>query len=89
MVVLTAPWFAAVAGFMAGLQPAGVEWRWFSFHPLLMTLGFVGMMVGASVMHIHNISAKSNCYHDHYDKQSNNKVDLSHFVVYIDLRQME
>ena len=44
-VVLTAPWFAAIAGFMSGLQPAGVEWRWFSFHPLLMTMGFVGMMV--------------------------------------------
>mmetsp|Transcript_15108 Transcript_15108/g.19749 ORF Transcript_15108/g.19749 Transcript_15108/m.19749 type:complete len:191 (+) Transcript_15108:105-677(+) len=43
-VVLTAPWFAAIAGFMSGLQPAGVEWRWFSFHPLLMTMGFVGMM---------------------------------------------
>lgn len=43
--VLVIPWFAAIAGFMAGLQPAGVEWRWFSFHPLLMTMGFVGMMV--------------------------------------------
>ena len=49
-VVLTAPWFAAIAGFMSGLQPAGVEWRWFSFHPLLMTMGFVGMMVSVALI---------------------------------------
>ena len=49
-VVLTAPWFAAIAGFMSGLQPARVEWRWFSFHPLLMTMGFVGMMVSVALI---------------------------------------
>ena len=28
-------------GYMAGTQPAG-EWRFFSWHPFLMTLGRVG-----------------------------------------------
>lgn len=34
-------------GYTTGIQPAG-EWRFFSWHPLLMTVGMVGCMgVGA------------------------------------------
>ena len=29
-------------GYMAGIQPIG-EWRFFSWHPFLMTAGMVGM----------------------------------------------
>lgn len=32
---------------MAGIQPTG-KWRFFSWHPLLMTIGMVGLMgIGA------------------------------------------
>ena len=39
--------FSVAMGYMAGIQPVG-EWRFFSWHPFLMTLGMVGFMgVGA------------------------------------------
>lgn len=39
--------FAVVAGVIAGYQPQDAGWRFFSYHPLLMTVGFVGMMGNA------------------------------------------
>jgi hypothetical protein len=39
--------FSVAGGYMAGTQPNG-EWRFFSWHPLLMTIGMVGLMgIGA------------------------------------------
>lgn len=34
---------------MAGIQPKGAGWRSFSWHPMLMTCGMVGMIGAASV----------------------------------------
>jgi hypothetical protein len=39
--------FSVAGGYLAGTQPNG-EWRFFSWHPLLMTIGMVGLMgIGA------------------------------------------
>lgn len=39
--------FSGIVGYMVAIQPMG-EWRFFSWHPFLMTLGMVGFMgVGA------------------------------------------
>ena len=40
--------YSVVAGYYAGSRPNG-EWRYFSWHPLLMTLGMVGCAGVASV----------------------------------------
>lgn len=34
--------FSLVGGYFAGIEPTG-EWRYFSWHPFLMTCGMVGM----------------------------------------------
>jgi hypothetical protein len=34
--------FSLLAGYNAGIQPTGV-WRFFSWHPFLMTCGMVGL----------------------------------------------
>ena len=45
VVILVA--FSLVGGYTAGIQPAG-EWRFFSWHPFLMTSGMVALAgVGA------------------------------------------
>ena len=41
--------FTGLQGYMAATQPAGAGWRFFSWHPFLMTAGFVGMMGSATV----------------------------------------
>merc|ERR1719276_290536 len=41
--------FSIGLGIITGFQPAGEGWRLFSWHPLLMTLGFVGLMGTATV----------------------------------------
>jgi len=41
--------FTALQGSMASVMPPGAGWRFFSWHPFLMTLGFVGMMGSAIV----------------------------------------
>jgi len=38
-----------VQGYMASVMPWGAGWRFFSWHPFLMTTGFVGMMGSAAV----------------------------------------
>ena len=35
--------FSLGGGYMAATQPPGAGWRFFSWHPLLMTIGMVGM----------------------------------------------
>jgi hypothetical protein len=34
--------FSLVGGYFAGIQPIG-EWRYFSWHPFLMTCGMIGL----------------------------------------------
>jgi len=46
VLVLTA--FGLGGGYLAGIQPAG-QWRYFSWHPFLMTLGMVGFAGVATV----------------------------------------
>ena len=41
--------FSIVMGYIAATQPKSKGWRFFSYHPLLMTVGFVGCMGSASV----------------------------------------
>jgi Eukaryotic cytochrome b561 len=41
--------FSLGMGYFAGIQPAGSGWRYFSWHPLLMTCGMVGMSGIAAV----------------------------------------
>lgn len=41
--------FSILTGFLVGLKPNG-EWRWFSWHPFLMSVGFIGMMGSASMI---------------------------------------
>jgi hypothetical protein len=41
--------YASYGGYSAGMQPMGMGWRFFSYHPLLMTSGFVGMMGSAAI----------------------------------------
>ena len=41
--------FTFVQGYLAGVQPSGEGWRYFSWHPFLMTGGFVGLMGIAAV----------------------------------------
>ena len=41
--------FAVVVGFIVATQPAGEGFRYFSWHPLLMTVGFVGMMGSSAI----------------------------------------
>ncbi len=36
--------FGLIGGYLAGTQPGDAGWRWFSYHPFFMTLGFVGLM---------------------------------------------
>ena len=35
--------FSLSAGYMAGTQPPGAGWRFFSWHPFLMTCGMMGL----------------------------------------------
>ena len=39
--------FGLIGGYLAGTQPGDAGWRWFSYHPFFMTLGFVGLMGSA------------------------------------------
>lgn len=41
--------FSLGAGYMAAVQPTGAGWRDFSWHPFLMTSGFVGAFGVATV----------------------------------------
>lgn len=41
---------SVIGGLIAGFQPDGAGWRFFSYHPLLMTAGFVGMMGNAAII---------------------------------------
>ena len=41
--------FTIAQGYMASVMPWGAGWRYFSWHPFLMTTGFVGMMGSAVV----------------------------------------
>ena len=34
--------FSIIMGYIAATQPSSKGWRFFSYHPLLMTWGFVG-----------------------------------------------
>eukprot|EP00816_Leptocylindrus_hargravesii_P008414 CAMPEP_0196814382 /NCGR_PEP_ID=MMETSP1362-20130617/42927_1 /TAXON_ID=163516 /ORGANISM="Leptocylindrus danicus, Strain CCMP1856" /LENGTH=190 /DNA_ID=CAMNT_0042190973 /DNA_START=56 /DNA_END=628 /DNA_ORIENTATION=+ len=47
--IIATPILAAAFGYLAGLQPTG-EWRWFSWHPFLMVLAFVGFMGSGSMI---------------------------------------
>eukprot|EP00804_Cyclotella_cryptica_P016493 CCRYP_004710-RB/>CCRYP_004710-RB protein AED:0.15 eAED:0.15 QI:67/0.5/0.66/1/1/1/3/270/196 len=38
-----------IGGYWAGTRPSGAGWRFFSWHPLLMMLGMVGMMGTAAL----------------------------------------
>jgi len=40
--------FTFFQGYMAATQPVGAGWRFFSWHPFLMTAGFVGLMGAAA-----------------------------------------
>jgi hypothetical protein len=42
--------FAILAGYMAATQPSGAGWRYFSYHPMLMTIGFVLCMGNAALI---------------------------------------
>jgi len=42
--------FALSAGYMAATQPSGAGWRFFSYHPMLMTLGWILCMGNASLV---------------------------------------
>jgi hypothetical protein len=33
--------YSLIGGYFAGIQPIG-QWRLFSFHPMLMTIGMIG-----------------------------------------------
>ena len=41
--------FAIVVGYTVSVQPSGAGWRFFSWHPFLMILGFVAMMGTSAV----------------------------------------
>ena len=41
--------YSVGGGYWAGIQPNGVGWRAFSWHPMLMTSGMVGMIGAAAV----------------------------------------
>lgn len=41
--------FTIVQGYMASVMPWGAGWRFFSWHPFLMTTGFIGMIGSAAV----------------------------------------
>lgn len=41
--------YSVGGGYMAGIQPNGVGWRAFSWHPMLMTTGMVGMIGAGAV----------------------------------------
>lgn len=43
-IVLALVVYSLGAGYMAGTQPAGAGWRFFSWHPFLMTTGMVGLL---------------------------------------------
>jgi hypothetical protein len=60
--------FSIVMGYIAATQPKGKGWRFFSYHPLFMTISFVGLMGSAAVTKklggytntkIHGIAASS------------------------------
>jgi hypothetical protein len=42
--------FSISAGYMAATQPSGAGWRYFSYHPMLMTIGFVLCMGNAALI---------------------------------------
>lgn len=41
--------FSVILGMAVGFQPAGEGWRLFSWHPLLMTIGYIGLLGGATL----------------------------------------
>lgn len=43
-IVLAFSVFAMFVGYLASTQPTGAGWRFFSWHPFLMIVGFMGMM---------------------------------------------
>jgi protein-S-isoprenylcysteine O-methyltransferase Ste14 len=42
--------FTVLGGYLAATQPAGAGWRFFSWHPFLMIVGFIGMMGSSAVI---------------------------------------
>eukprot|EP00591_Stephanopyxis_turris_P002071 CAMPEP_0195523422 /NCGR_PEP_ID=MMETSP0794_2-20130614/22601_1 /TAXON_ID=515487 /ORGANISM="Stephanopyxis turris, Strain CCMP 815" /LENGTH=196 /DNA_ID=CAMNT_0040653423 /DNA_START=163 /DNA_END=753 /DNA_ORIENTATION=+ len=42
--------FGVLAGYLAGHQPSGAGWRFFSYHPFLMTIGFITFMGNAALV---------------------------------------
>mmetsp|Transcript_12053 Transcript_12053/g.14945 ORF Transcript_12053/g.14945 Transcript_12053/m.14945 type:complete len:223 (-) Transcript_12053:1626-2294(-) len=41
--------YSTIVGYIVAVQPAGSGWRYFSWHPFLMVLGFIGMTGTAAV----------------------------------------
>jgi hypothetical protein len=41
--------YALIVGYTVAVQPSGAGWRFFSWHPFLMILGFVAMMGTSAV----------------------------------------
>jgi hypothetical protein len=42
--------FSAILGYFAATLPTGAGWRFFSWHPFLMTTGFIGMMGSSAII---------------------------------------
>jgi len=42
--------FSTILGYLAATLPTGAGWRFFSWHPFLMTTGFIGMMGSSAII---------------------------------------